>query len=305
MGGLPSRFTLLFEQVVMSLVREMPVNAVARHVEVTDTRLWGIVRHYVSKAIAALNLKDLKAIGLDETASKRGHNYIIVFIDLDRAEKPVVFATPGKGKECLTKFCAFIDAHQGHPENIVEVVCDMSPAFLSAVEKEFKSASVTVDWFHVVQLFTKAVDDVRKLEARQSKSPDHTRWAVLKGAETTRTQNQESALLELVEQGFATAKAYRVKELLRWVRRAESKQAAKWRITHFLKHATEYAANCPLLESVRGSLANFERRLPQVLHRWHSLNTNARLEWFNGLFQAARARARGFRTWKILSPWST
>jgi hypothetical protein len=58
----------------MSLVREMPVNAVARHVEVTDTRLWRIVRHYVSKAIAALDLKNLTAIGLDETASKRGHN---------------------------------------------------------------------------------------------------------------------------------------------------------------------------------------------------------------------------------------
>lgn len=25
---------------------------------------------------------------------------------------------------------------------------------------------ITVDWFHVVQLFTKAVDDVRKAEAR-------------------------------------------------------------------------------------------------------------------------------------------
>ncbi|WP_141721121.1 transposase, partial [Desulfoplanes formicivorans] len=73
---------------------------------------------------------------------------------------------------------------------------------------------------------------------RQTKLPDHTRWAVLKGAEKKRTQNQENALLELAEQGFATAKAYRVKELLRWIRRAESRQAAKWRITHFLKHAT-------------------------------------------------------------------
>jgi transposase len=247
----------------MSLVREMPVNAVARHVEVTDKRLWRIVHHYVSKALAALDLKNLKAIGLDETASRRGHNYITVFIDLDRSEKPVIFATPGKGKECLTKFCAFIEANEGHPENIVEVVCDMSPAFLAAVEKDFKSASVTVDWFHVVQLFTKAVDDVRKLESRQTKLPEHTRWAVLKGAEKGRTQNQENALLELIEQGFATAKAYRVKELLRWVRQAESRQAAKWRITHFLKHAAEYAGDGPLLGPVRSALDSFKRHLPR------------------------------------------
>jgi transposase len=120
---------------------------------------------------------------------------------------------------------------------------------------------------------------------------------VRKGAETIRTQNQESALLELVEQGFATTKAYRVKELLRRVRRAESKQAAKWRITHFLKHATEFAVDCPLLEPVRVALASFERQLPRILHRWHSLHTNARLEGFNGLLQAPRAKARGY--WNV------
>lgn len=117
-----SRFTLLFKQVVMSLVREMPVNAVARHVKVTDKRLWLIFHHYVSKAIVALDLKGLKAIGMDETASKRGHKNITVFIDMDRSDKPVVFATPGKGKECLAKFCTFIEAHEGRPENIIEVV---------------------------------------------------------------------------------------------------------------------------------------------------------------------------------------
>ena len=85
----------------MSLVREMPVNAVAPHVGVTDTRLWRIVRHHVSKAIAALNLRELKAIGLDETVSGRKHNHITVFIDPDRPDKPVVLATPGKGKEML------------------------------------------------------------------------------------------------------------------------------------------------------------------------------------------------------------
>ena len=79
---------------------------------------------------------------------------------------------------------------------------------------------MTVDWFHVAQLFTKAVDDVRKLGGKQTKLQDHTRWAVLKGADNGSTQNQESDLQQLVKQGLATAKAYRVKELLCWVRQA-------------------------------------------------------------------------------------
>ena len=103
----------------------------------------------------------MKALGLDETASKRGHNYVTVFINRDRKQKPVVFVTPGKGKECLVRFRDFLAAHGGETGRIVEVVCDMSPAFLAAISETFEDAAVTVDWFHVVQLFTRAVPPAR------------------------------------------------------------------------------------------------------------------------------------------------
>ena len=52
--------------------------------------LWRIIEHYVGQAVARLDLGRLKAIGLDETASKPGYNYVTVFIDLDRKQKPLV-----------------------------------------------------------------------------------------------------------------------------------------------------------------------------------------------------------------------
>lgn len=63
------RFTLLFEQAAMMLVREMPVLAVARLMEITDTRLWDtrlwrIITHDVDHAVAAQDPSDLKAFGL-------------------------------------------------------------------------------------------------------------------------------------------------------------------------------------------------------------------------------------------------
>ena len=69
-----SRFTLLFEQAAVILAREMPVLAAARIIGITDQRLWRIIEHYVGQAVARLDLGRLKAVGLDETASKRGHN---------------------------------------------------------------------------------------------------------------------------------------------------------------------------------------------------------------------------------------
>ena len=288
-----SGFTLLFEQVVMSLVREMPVNAVARHVGTTDNRLWRIIRHYVTQAMNALDLSTLCCLGLDETASKRGHNYVTVFLDMDREERPVIFAVPGKGKECLRQFVCFLKEHGGNPDNVIEVVCDMSPAFLAVTSEEFPYAAQTVDWFHVVQLFTHAMDEVRRNEARNEHMPTGSRWATLKGLETQR--DDMHALRELMERGLATATAFRIKEMLRWVRLADSRQAARWRATHFVKAAQELIGQDSLLAPVGNALKTFGKHLHRILRRWESLLSNARLEGLNGLFQAARARARGYR----------
>ncbi len=166
-----SHFTLLFEHAALVLVREMPVASAAGFMGITDKRLWRIVGHYVGRAVAELDLSGVRAFGLDETASKKGHNYVTVFIDMDRSDKPVIFVTPGKGKACVAEFRDFLLAHDGEPTNVAEVVCDMSSAFLAAVAEGFPKAAVTVDWFHVVQLFTTAVDDVRKAPFVRLRSP--------------------------------------------------------------------------------------------------------------------------------------
>ena len=290
-----SRFTLLFEQAAVILAREMPVLAAARIIGITDQRLWRIIEHYVGQAIARLDLGRLKAVGLDETASKRGHNYVTVFIDLDRKQKPVVFVTPGKGKETVAAFKAFLEEHGGKPGRIVEVVCDMSPAFLAAVGETFERATVTVDWFHVVQLFTRAVDEVRKAEAKHTTMPKALRWAVLKGAGGGLTEKQAAALAELETMDLFTTTAWRIKEKLRWIRKAETVQAARWRITNFIRHARQCIGDEALLMPLRKVLETFEKHLERILQRWTSTHNNARMEGLNGLFQAARARARGYR----------
>jgi len=79
-----SDFTLLFEQAAMALIREMPVLAAVRLIEITDKRLWRIVYHYVGCILDQLDLSQVKSVGLDETAAKRGHRYVTVFLDMQR-----------------------------------------------------------------------------------------------------------------------------------------------------------------------------------------------------------------------------
>jgi hypothetical protein len=44
------------------------------------------------------------------------------------------------------------------------VVYTLSPAFLGAIGESYENARQTVDWFHLVQLFTTAADEVREAE---------------------------------------------------------------------------------------------------------------------------------------------
>lgn len=290
-----SHFTLLFEQVAMTMLREMPVLVAARHMEVTDKRLWRVIFHYVNKAIARLDLHNLKAFSLDETKSRRRHKYVTVFIDLDRRDRPVVFATPGKGKETVRAFANFLKARGGNMENVLEVVSDMSGAFISSVNAHFSNAELTVDWFHVVQLFTKAVDEVRRTEAKQIAMPKTSRWAVLKNADGQLTERQVEAIAELAALDMHTATAWRVKEALRWIRKATSEQAAKWRLSSFLKFARELIGRESALAPVRKAVNTVEKHRDAIVGRWRSEHSNARIEGLNSLFQAAKARARGYR----------
>ena len=171
----------------------------------------------------------------------------------------------------------------------------MSPSFLSGVNDDFPEANVTVDWFHVVQLFTRAVDDVRKEERKDNDMPKALRWAVLKNAEGPMTEKQAQALLDLEQYDFETAKAWRVKEKLRWIREAKTAQGARWRLTHFIKFTRNEIGDSDILGPVRKALVTLEKHTERILQRWTSTYTNARMEGLNSLFQAARSRARGYR----------
>jgi len=232
-----SKFTLLFEQAALMLVREMPVSSAARFMGITDKSLWRIVFHYVREAMVGIDLSYMQRIGVDETSSGRGHQYVTVFIDMDRGKKSVIFAVPGKGKGAIEAFSRFLKERGGCPENIAVAVCDMSKAFISGLEEQFPNVEVVVDWFHVVKVFNEAVDEVRRKERKKVAMPRGTRWAVLKAAEGDLTDHQKELLRQLEEYARETAKAWRIKEMLRWVNEAETSRGASWRMTRFLNYA--------------------------------------------------------------------
>ena len=79
-------------------------------------------------------------------------------------------------------------------------------------------------------------------------------------------------------------------------RAAKTPQAARWSITNYINYARSLIGVGEIFEPMRKALATLERHAERVVRRWTSTYTNARMEGLNSLFQAARARARGYRT---------
>ncbi|MGH7152656.1 MAG: helix-turn-helix domain-containing protein, partial [Acetobacteraceae bacterium] len=110
-----SGFTLLFEALIMALAAAMPLNAIARLVGEHDTRLWRVLHHYVEQARACTDASAVTRVAVDETAARRGHYYITLFVDIDRAR--VLFATDGRDATTVAAFADDLAGHGGSPDS--------------------------------------------------------------------------------------------------------------------------------------------------------------------------------------------
>jgi transposase len=284
-----SGFTLLFEALVMALVKEMPVAAIGELIGESDMRIWRIVHHYVDRAVEAQDLCGLERAGIDETSSRRGQNYVSVFADLD--ERRAVYVTEGRDQGTVQEFSCFLETHGGDPNNISEVCQDMSEAYLAGVLKHLPSAEITFDRYHIRQHLGKAIDEVRRAEAKQHKGLlKNTRYLWLKRPSKL-TAKQHDWLDELLQQPLLTARAY--------------EQAIKF--DHFYEiedpdTAEEYLRRWigDVKAGVIEPLIKFAEMLEEYwlgVTRWHhSRVSNGLLEGLNSLIQAAKRRARGYRT---------
>jgi transposase len=177
-----SGFTLLFEAMIMTLAKSMPVKTIAEFVNEHDTRLWRVLHHYVDEARDEDDHSSVRKVGVDETSSKRGHNYVSLFVDLEGPK--VLFATEGKDASTVKRFKQDLTDHNGDPKAIEEMCSDMSPAFITGVENYFPNAYLTFDKFHIMKIINAAVDEVRRQEQKERPELFKTRYIWLKNQKT-------------------------------------------------------------------------------------------------------------------------
>jgi transposase len=284
-----SGFTLLFEALVMTMARDMPVNVMARLFSVTDTRLWRVINAYVEIARAKEDFSDVKRIGIDETSVKKGHDYVSFFFDLDK--KKLLFGTEGKDNETVKDFVADLKKHGGDPEQITDVAIDMSKAFIKGVKEQLPNAVTTFDKFHLIKLMNDAMGKIRADEARQfPEMLKKSRYLFLKNPEKLTPEEQERLDAMVANQCHKSVEAYTHKLNLQNVYFAENRQEAETLLNQWHKKASKSAIS--LIQKMAKTVKD---HWDGILSHFDSELTTGYLEGINSLIQAAKARARGYR----------
>jgi transposase len=282
-----SGFTLLFESLALVLMRDMLVNRVAKLLHEHDTRLWRLINYYVNAQRSKEDYSNVSRVGIDETASKRGHNYISVFVDLDT--KKLIYATAGRKAEVVSKFVKDFEAHQGQRENVKVVTCDFSKGFTSDVQSYLPEAQITYDKFHAMQLVNKALEKMRRAEVNENEVLKSTRFIWLKNPSNL-TKKQEQKVISLRQMNLDTAEAYNLKLSFGDLFKLSSKEEAE----PVLLEWCNWALGCQLapFKTLRATILEHKDR---ILNWFDSRSTNGVVEGINSLIQLTRTRARGFR----------
>lgn len=288
-----SGFTQLFEAMLVTLAAHMPANTVARMFGIGDDAVWRVLHHYTDRARAQEDFSTVTAVGMDETAARRGHDYITIFHDMKA--RRILYACPGRDQSTVDAFAEDLQAHGGDPARIEAVCIDMSKAFIAGVTRVLPDAAITFDAFHVIQLANQAVDQVRRREVAWAKSLKRSRWLWLKDHGGL-TEKQKRSFQSLSRENLETGRAWRLKEALRDLyAEAPSREEAEQRLTRWCS----WARRCRL-EPFKRLAATIKDHWEGVLNVFDSRLTNGAVEGMNGLIQAAKARARGYRTARSL-----
>jgi transposase len=288
-------WTQLFESLAMVLCREMPVNKVSQILKVDDNKLWRMMTHYTEAARRLSDYSGVEAIGADETSKAKGHDYVTLFVDLQ--ESRTLFVAEGKDADTVKSFKEDLIAHGGVCENIQEASIDMSPAFIKGLTDNFPTAEITFDKFHIMKIINKAVDTVRKEESKTNEILRGQKYLFLKNRDNL-TEAQAKSLRgieSMPRMNLKTVKAFHLRENFQEIYKEPTKEGFEEALKKWYFWATHSRIE-PMKEAAKTIKAHWSGVL-----RWNTSKvSNGILEGLNSLIQAAKAKARGYRTFKNL-----
>lgn len=281
-----ARFTRRFDEFVAWLAQRCDKTTIQHEMRIAWRTVGAIIERVTRRLRKPVNWSKLRAISVDELSYRKGHRYLTLVADLETGG--IIWSKEGRSEATLTAF--FEEIGEDACAAIRHAAIDMSAGYENAIKKCLPNATLVFDRFHVQQLASKAVDEVRREmwraartdgDKHAARSIKHTRWALLKRPWNV-TPQQDEKLSELAKSNERLFRAYLLKETLAgiydrhlmpgWARRRFREWlswASRSRLAPFVKFGRTVRKN------LEGILAYFETGY--TTSRSEGLNTKARL----------------------------
>jgi transposase len=290
-----ARFTRAFEDQAAWLAVNCSKTAVAELMRIAWRTVGAICERVAAEAAREVDLlAGLRRIGIDEIAHRTGQRYLTVVVCHDTGR--LVWAAAGRDRRTVE---AFLDALGEERCKRIELVsCDMASWIAGPVADRLPDAVRCVDPFHVVQLATDALDEIRREvwnEARRSgqtavaRELKGARFALWKNPENL-TARQQLKLAEIQKTNHKLYRAYLLKEQLRQIYRLPADAAIR-----LLDGWLAWARRCRLEPFRKLARTVTEQRAGIVAAIEHRLS-NARVEAINTQIRLLTRRAFGFHS---------
>ena len=122
------------------------------------------MRAVAEEAVVPDRWRPVRRLGVDETVSRRNRRFVTHLVDLD--DGTVIVTVEGRSAKVL------LDALQAQGSDwlaaVQEVAIDPFTPYAKAVRQVVPHARLVVDKFHILRLFGRAVDQVRRRTVRQT-----------------------------------------------------------------------------------------------------------------------------------------
>ena len=184
------RYTERFALHVGRLCTSMSNKAVAELERLHDSTVKDLSKLYMQEQVRRAGRLRPRAIGIDEIAVRKGHDYRVVVSDLDQG-RPIWMGGNGRTQADVEQFFAQLGGKAS--DGIELVVIDMWRPFRNAVRDKAPNAEIVFDKFHILRHLSNALDQVRRDEYRRLQGKDRS-W--IKGQRYTLLSAQENLTLE-------------------------------------------------------------------------------------------------------------
>jgi transposase len=293
-AGKLSGLTQLFEALVLVMGREMTFSGVARRTGLSLHRVMEVCHRYFDDAVSRRDDNEVRNVAVDETSRARGHSYVTLFADAET--RRVLFVADGREADTVEAFVRNLKIHHGQPSLIENISIDMSGAYISGVKQHLPNAEVTFDKFHVIAHASEAVDETRRQEQKLDPGLKGLRWVLLKDRKKL-TIAQRAELDSLVRRmtSSRTARAWTYREQLREILTRNQPNVVRALLHRWCRNVLSSKVE-PMKAVARMIREHFEGVIAWV----DSRQTNGFLEAINGLFQAAKRKARGYASYRTI-----